>query len=95
MIVTTGNEVSGFSITDYLGIVRGVAIRGFHLFVRSEEALAKLCEIERGKAHRRMVAEAAAIGADAIIGVRYDSTPYSRFKAEIFAYGTAVKLVRS
>ena len=95
MIVTTGNDVSGFSITEYLGIVRGAALREFRFLVGNEETLVKLFEIDRGKAYRRMVTEAAATGADATIGMRYDSTPYAKYRTEIFAYGTAVKLTRS
>jgi uncharacterized protein YbjQ (UPF0145 family) len=104
-IVTTGNEVSERSITAYLGIVRGIVVRspsiaqgflgGLKKIVGGNiESYAEVCEGARREAFERMVAHAAAMGADAVIGMRYDATEFSSEVTEVLAYGTAVKLAR-
>jgi uncharacterized protein YbjQ (UPF0145 family) len=103
LIVTTGNEVSGRPITTYLGIVRGVVVRspgimqGFlgglkQIVGGNIEAYAEVCEEARRDAYDRMVEHAAELGADAVIGMRYDATEFAEGVTEVLAYGTAVKL---
>ncbi len=105
MIVTTGNDVPNHEITDFLGIVRGIVVRspgiaqGFmgslKQFVGGNiEAYAQVCDAARKDAFQRMVALAEQLGADAIIGMRYDATEFSPATTEVLAYGTAVKLTR-
>jgi uncharacterized protein YbjQ (UPF0145 family) len=103
MIVTTGNEVQMGTIVQYLGIVRGIVVRspsigqgimgGLKSIVGGNiEEFAQVCEAARLEAFNRMVTHAHAIGADAIIGMRYDATEFSDTTTEVLAYGTAVKL---
>jgi uncharacterized protein YbjQ (UPF0145 family) len=105
MIVTTGNEVGGHSIANYLGIVRGIVVRspsiaqGFlgglkQMVGGNIESYAKVCEAAREDAFERMAAHAQERGADAIIGMRYDATEFAQGVTEVLAYGTAVKLAR-
>lgn len=103
MIVTTGNEVETGKITQYLGIVRGIVVRspsisqgimgGLKSIIGGNiEEFAQVCEAARVEAFNRMVQHAHEIGADAIIGMRYDATEFSQATTEVLAYGTAVKL---
>lgn len=105
MIVTTGNEVTGQSITSYLGIVRGIVVRspsiaqGFlgglkQIVGGNIESYAQVCESAREDAYERMVQHAEERGADAVIGMRYDATEFTQSVTEVLAYGTAVKLSR-
>jgi uncharacterized protein YbjQ (UPF0145 family) len=106
MIVTTGNEVAGHSITAYLGIIRGIVVRspsiaqGFlgglkQMIGGNIESYAEVCEAAREEAYQRMVRHAEEMGADAVIAVRYDATEFSQGVTEVLAYGTAVKLARA
>jgi len=103
MIVTTGNEVEMGNIIQYLGIVRGIVVRatgigrgivgGFKALGGGNiEEWSHVCEAARQEAFNRMIAHAQAVGADAIIGFRYDATEFSQGATEVLAYGTAVKL---
>ena len=101
MIVTTGNDVAGHQIAQYLGVVRGIVVRspsiaqGFFGGLKSIvggniEAFAEVCETARQDAFQRMVKHAEEINADAIIAMRYDATEFSQNTTEVLAYGTAV-----
>jgi uncharacterized protein YbjQ (UPF0145 family) len=103
MIVTTGNEIAGRSIKQYLGIVRGIVVRaptisqgivgGFKSILGGHiEEYTEVCERARLEAYDRMVQHAQDIDADAIVGMRYDATEFSQSVTEVLAYGTAVKL---
>lgn len=106
MLVTTGNEVTGGKIVQYLGVVRGIVVRatgigaGFIGGLKSIgggniEEFSRVCEAARMEAYNRMVAHAQAVGADAVITMRYDATEFTQGSTEVLAYGTAVKLVKS
>ena len=58
------------------------------------ESYAQVCEAARKEAFSRMIASANQIGADAIIGMRYDATEFTSNATEVLAYGTAVHLSR-
>lgn len=103
MIVTTGFEVEGKSIAEYLGVVRGIVVRATGIgrgIVGGLKAIAGgnieeftvVCEAARMEAFNRMVNHAHEIGADAVIGMRYDATEFGQGTTEVLAYGTAVKL---
>jgi uncharacterized protein YbjQ (UPF0145 family) len=103
MIVTTGNDVAGKTITQYIGVVRGIVVRsqnvaqGFigginQIFGGNIEVYTQVCEEARQHAFDLLVQHAQAIGADAIIAMRYDATEYTAGATEVLAYGTAVKL---
>src|SRR5947208_14767308 len=89
MIVTTGNEVAGRSIADYIGIVRGIVVRspsiaqGFlgglkQIVGGNIESYAEVCEAARQEAYKRMVRHAEERGADAVIAMRYDATEFTQ-----------------
>jgi uncharacterized protein YbjQ (UPF0145 family) len=104
MIVTTGFEVQDRKIGEYLGVVRGIVVRatgigrGFIGGIKSIaggniEEFTVVCEEARREAFNRMVQHALEIGADAVIGMRYDATEFGQGgTTEVLAYGTAVKL---
>ena len=102
MIVTTSNDCPGYSITEYLGVVRGIVVRaqtigqgcrgGFAQILGGNiRAYEEVCEKARADAFQRMVAHAEDIGADGIIAMRYDATEFAQGVTEVLAYGTAVK----
>ena len=104
IIVTTGNEVAGYEIVQYLAIVRGIVVRATSFgksFLGSFKALAggnirefiEVCERARHDAYAEMIEHAREVGADAIIGMRYDATEFMQGSTEVLAYGTAVKLL--
>jgi uncharacterized protein YbjQ (UPF0145 family) len=103
LIVTTGNDVARHQILRYLGIVRGIVVRspsiaqGFmgglqQIAGGNIHAFADVCESAREDAYRIMVSHAHQLGADAVIGMRYDATEFSERATEVLAYGTAVTL---
>ena len=105
MIVTTGNEIAGHQIQSYLGVVRGVVVRSPNIgqnllgglqsvFGGNIETYARVCDEARQDAYNRMVDHAAQMGANAIIGMRYDATEFATSMTEVLAYGTAVVLAR-
>lgn len=103
MIITTGNDVAIGEIVQYLGVVRGIVVRatgigkGFIGGIKSIgggniSEFSEVCERARQDAFNLMVQHAQAMGADAIIAMRYDATEFSQGSTEVLAYGTAVKL---
>jgi len=103
MIITTGNDIEGGKVIQYLGVVRGIVVRATSIgagFIGGLKALGgghideftRICEQARQDAFNRMVQHAQELGADAIIGMRYDATEFSDTITEVLAYGTAVKL---
>ncbi len=103
MIVVTTPEVAGSVITDVLGMVRGSSIRTRHL---GRDVIAVLRNIAGGEVHEytkmlaeareqaidRMIEEAQALDADAIVGVRFQTSMVMSGAAEMLCYGTAVGL---
>ena len=103
LIVTTGNDVAGHDIVKYLAIVRGIVVRATGIgqgLLGSLRALGggniaeftEVCEAARHDAYQQMVQHALEMGADAIIGMRYDATEFMQGSTEVLAYGTAVRL---
>ena len=105
MIVTTSFQIEGKEISEYMGMVRGITVRMPKVkqsFKGAMHALknlggdipqfAEVCEQGREAAYNKMVDSAKSMGADAIIGVQYDSSPFQSDAIEILCYGTAVKL---
>lgn len=99
--VTTAFELDGKRITKNLGIVRGITVRsrsivgnigaGFQtLFGGNITLFETLCERAREQSFERMVDHAEQMGANAIIGMRYDATEIGGGITEVLAYGTAV-----
>jgi uncharacterized protein YbjQ (UPF0145 family) len=103
MIVTTGFDIQGKEVEEYLGVVRGIVVRatgigrGIIGGIKSIaggniEEFTVVCEAARMEAFNRMVQHAHEIGADAVIGMRYDATEFGQGSTEVLAYGTAVRL---
>jgi uncharacterized protein YbjQ (UPF0145 family) len=103
LIVTTGNDVAGHDIVKYLAIVRGIVVRATSIgqgLLGSLKALGggniseftEVCEAARHDAYQQMIQHAQEVGADAIIGMRYDATEFTQGTTEVLAYGTAVRL---
>ncbi|MBN1420847.1 MAG: YbjQ family protein [Planctomycetes bacterium] len=101
MIIATTESLPGHRIVRVLGLVRGNTIRARHLgrdflaFLRNlvggEIAdYTKLIAESREQSIDRMIAEATALGANAIIGVRFTTSELMQGAAELLAYGTAV-----
>ena len=102
LIVTTGNDVAGHEIVKYLAIVRGIVVRATGIgqgLLGSLRALGggniveftEVCEAARHDAYQQMLQHATEMGADAIIGMRYDATEFMQGSTEVLAYGTAVR----
>ena len=100
MLTATLFELPGHRVTRCLGIVRGVTVRtrslpltiigGIRtLFGGRAGIFAELCESAREESFQLMLAHAKQLGANAVIGVRYDTGPMVG-AAEVLCYGTAV-----
>ena len=103
MIICTSENVPGREVEQILGLVRGNTIRARHVgkdimaglrnIVGGEiSEYTKLMGESREQALDRMVAQAEALGADAIIGARFTTSMVMTQASEILAYGTAVRL---
>ena len=103
MIVATTNDLTGHKVVRYLGVVRGIIVRSRSIVGNIGSSLqtlvggnisiyTNLCEKAREDAHRLMVEHAAELGANAIIGVRYDANEITAGVTEVLAYGTAVHI---
>jgi uncharacterized protein YbjQ (UPF0145 family) len=101
--VTTAFELPGYRIKRNLGIVRGIIVRsrsivgtigaGLQTIVGGNISLfSNLCEQTRGDAFDLMMQHATQMGANAIIGMRYDATEIMNGVTEVLAYGTAVEV---
>ncbi|HVV33422.1 MAG TPA: YbjQ family protein [Vitreimonas sp.] len=105
MILSTTFDVPGRAIAQNLGIARGNVVRGrsigrnivasFRLLVGGEiHEYTKLMAESREQALDRLIEHAQSLGADAVIGLRFDATEAGAQTpaTEVLAYGTAVKL---
>jgi uncharacterized protein YbjQ (UPF0145 family) len=100
-MVTTAMELPGCRVVRNLGIVRGITVRSRSvvgnflgglqtLFGGNITIYTELCEQTRMDTYRDMLAHARMLGANAIIGVRYDATEIMTGLSEVLCYGTAV-----
>ena len=100
-MVTTAFELPNYRIVQNLGVVRGIVVRSRNIFATIGAGLqtlvggnitvwTTLCEQTRSDAFDIMIQHASEIGANAIVGVRYDTTEISTGVTEVLAYGTAV-----
>ncbi len=103
MIITTTEQVAGREVAQVLGLVKGNTIQTRHIgsdivaglksLIGGEiKSYVKAFTAAREEATARMVAEAQALGADAVVCARYSTSQIMAGGAEILAYGTAVKL---
>jgi uncharacterized protein YbjQ (UPF0145 family) len=100
-MVTTAFELPGYRIKQNLGVVRGIVVRSRNVFVNigaglqtlvggNIKAWSKLCEETRKEAFDIMIQHATEIGANAVVGARYDASEMGSGATEVLAYGTAV-----
>ena len=103
MIISTMNDLPGCEVTEVLGEVFGLTVRsrnlgsqigaGFKSMVGGElKGMTKALVDSREQVQERMVAEAQAKGADAILAMRFDTSEMGSSWTEICAYGTAVRI---
>jgi uncharacterized protein YbjQ (UPF0145 family) len=100
-LITTAFTIDGYRITRNLGVVRGITVRSRSIvgtigagiqtiFGGNISLLQELCEKTRAEAFSLMELHAAEMGANAIIGMRYDANEVLSGVTEVLAYGTAV-----
>lgn len=100
-MVTTAFELPNYRVTQNLGVVRGIVVRSRNIFATIGATMqtvvggnitvwTKLCEDTRADAFDIMIQHATEIGANAVVGARYDTTELSTGVTEVLAYGTAV-----
>ena len=105
-MTTTSLALDGFRSTRTLGVVRGLTVRSrsvlgtigasLQTLVGGDiTLLTELCEKAREQAFERMVTHAQELGANAIVGVRYDATEVMQGVTEVLCYGTAVVVERA
>jgi uncharacterized protein YbjQ (UPF0145 family) len=101
MLVATTNDLAGHRIVRHLGLVRGIVVRSRSiignvgatlqsLFGGNITLYTTLCEQARADAFDLMVAHARELGANAVVGMRYDANEVAAGITEVLAYGTAV-----
>ena len=100
-MVTTAFDLPNYRVVQNLGVVRGIVVRSRNIFATIGAGLqtivggnitvwTNLCEQTRADAFDIMIQHATEVGANAIIGARYDTTEIGQGVTEVLAYGTAV-----
>jgi uncharacterized protein YbjQ (UPF0145 family) len=100
-MATTAFELPNFRVMQTLGVVRGIVVRSRNVFATLGATFqqvvggnitiwTKMCEETRRDAFDIMIHHASEIGANAIVGVRYDTTEIAAGVTEVLCYGTAV-----
>lgn len=102
-LTTTANEIENYKITRTFGVVRGITVRSrsvvgqvgvkFQMIFGGDiTLLTELCENARADAFAIAVEHANALGANAMVAVRYDATEVMSGVTEVLCYGTAVRV---
>jgi uncharacterized protein YbjQ (UPF0145 family) len=100
-LTTTTFELPGYKVTKNFGVVRGIIVRSRSvignfaaniqtIFGGNISIYTSLCEQARDDAFRQMLTHGSQLGANAIVGVRYDATEIAPGVTEVLCYGTAV-----
>ena len=100
-MTTTAFTIDNYRIVKNLGIVRGITVRSRSIFGTIGASLqtliggnislfTELCEKTRGESFEMMLTHAEEIGANAVVGVRYDANDVMSGVTEVLCYGTAV-----
>ncbi len=103
MLLTTLEYVPGRKISKHLGLVQGSTVRAKHvgrdlmagiknIFGGELKGYTELLQESRDESVARMTEQASAIGADAILNIRFSTSSITQGAAELYAYGTAVVL---
>ncbi|MBA2679177.1 MAG: YbjQ family protein [Ktedonobacteraceae bacterium] len=104
-LVTTAFTLPGYKITNTYGLVRGIVVRSRNAFAQigagfqqmfggNISIYTELCEQTRRDSYELMMQHAAAVGANAVIGMRYDANEITAGVTEVLCYGTAVRVER-
>ena len=104
-LTTTAFTLDGYRITRTFGVVRGIMVRSRSIFGTIGGSLqtlvggnislfTSLCERTRGEAFELMLQHAQQLGANAVVGIRYDATEVMNGVTEVLCYGTAVLVER-
>lgn len=102
-LTTTAFELPGYRVVRSHGVVRGIVVRsrsiignlgaGIQSFFGGNISIyTELCERARGDAFNQMLTHAGELGANAVVGVRYDATEIGQGITEVLCYGTAVSV---
>ena len=105
-MTTTAFTLDGFKVTRNLGVVRGITVRSRSIVGTVGGSLqtllggnislfTSLCEKTRAEAFEMMITHAHELGANAVVGVRYDATELMSGVTEVLCYGTAVVVEKS
>ena len=100
-LITTANSLDGYRITKQMGVIRGITVRSRSvlgniagnvqaIFGGELSVYVELCEKARSDAYYHMIEHANALGANAIVAMRYDANDLTDGVTEVLAYGTAV-----
>ena len=100
-MTTTGFALDGYRVVENLGVVRGITVRSRSIFGTIGGSLqtllggnislfTELCEKTRAEAFEMMINHAEELGANAVVGIRYDATELMQGVSEVLCYGTAV-----
>ncbi|MFC1684983.1 YbjQ family protein [Pseudomonadota bacterium] len=103
MVVTNIEIIPGKRIVEHLGLVQGSSVRAKHvgrdimasfknIFGGELKGYTELLQESREEAMDRMIQQAEAVGANAVLNVRFSTSSVAAGAAELFAYGTAVVL---
>lgn len=103
MLLTNLEVVPGRRVIEHLGLVQGSTVRAKHagkdivagiknVFGGELKAYTELLQESREEATQRLVAQAEALGANAVLNIRFSTSSIAQGAAELFAYGTAVRL---
>ncbi len=103
MLLTNLEVVPGRRVIEHLGLVQGSTVRAKHagkdivagiknVFGGELKAYTELLQESREEALQRMVAQAEALGANGVLNIRFSTSSIAQGAAELFAYGTAVRL---
>jgi uncharacterized protein YbjQ (UPF0145 family) len=103
MLCSNTEEIPGQKIVEFYGVVTGSTVRAKHVgrdiaalfknFVGGElKGYTELLQEAREEAMQRMIAQARSVGANAVVNVRFGTSSVAQGAAELFAYGTAVKV---
>jgi uncharacterized protein YbjQ (UPF0145 family) len=102
-MTTTSVAIDGYDVVQTYGVVRGIVVRSRSVFGQvgvklqtlfggNITLLEELCETTRAEAFAKAVEHAAAMGANALVAIRYDATEIMPGVSEVLCYGTAMRL---
>ena len=105
-MTTTETQLNDYRVMERFGVVRGIAVRSRsavglfgakiqQIFGGDITILRELCEATRSEAFSDAIDHARAMGANALVGVRYDATEIMPGVSEVICYGTAMRIVKA